>query len=130
MRSLFRMSFTLGGTMGTKMKQAVMLLGCLVVLAVFDSSSSWLVRGDTRNCFCRAVSNDNYGNAIHDFGSIQSCHGVPTCACRRSQMITCGIECERRVKEWCRVRHSGRTVRAHYTASSCNSGYGHSTYQC
>ncbi|ESP00538.1 hypothetical protein LOTGIDRAFT_157811 [Lottia gigantea] len=111
-----------------KMKQAI-LLGCLVVLAVFDCGSSWLISGDTRNCFCTAVNNDNYGSVVQDFGSIQSCHGVPTCACRRHEMMSCGTACDRKVKEWCASRNSGVKVRASYKASSCTSGYGNS-YQC
>ncbi|XP_046574624.1 uncharacterized protein LOC124282640 [Haliotis rubra] len=106
--------------------------------------SAWLFKkgggiqlADYRNCFCKAVNNLNYADIRSDFGSIQRCRGFPICGCRRSAMMTCGTQCDRKVKEW--VCHhncggnpgvSGVQVRAYFTASTCHSNTAHTVYQC
>ncbi|XP_076117552.1 uncharacterized protein LOC143085206 isoform X1 [Mytilus galloprovincialis] len=108
----------------------------LVILISFLQVEGWFFRrvrvtGDTRNCFCKAVDADTHG-ILHNFGSIQSCRGWPTCACRRTEMITCGDECDRRVTNW--LKSNGgkcKFARTWYKASTCGSPkYGHHRKPC
>lgn len=84
------------------------------------------------SCFCKVTDADT-GKVLHDFGSIQKCHGWPTCSCRRHEMITCGDTCDQRVGGW--LKHNswkcrGRYVKKHYKASTCSQSYGHERRYC
>lgn len=85
------------------------------------------------SCFCEVVDADT-NSQIHNFGSIQSCSGFPTCACRRQEMITCGDKCDERVAEWLesnRAKCAGRFIKKYYKASTCGSPtYGHERRKC
>ncbi|XP_052076946.1 type-1 angiotensin II receptor B-like [Mytilus californianus] len=110
----------------------------LTVLISISQVEGWFFRrvrvtGDTRNCFCKIYDADT-NTKLHDFGSIQSCFGWPTCACRRHEMVTCGDKCDQRVAGWLKYNKSkcqGRTIKKHYQASTCGSPtYGHERRVC
>ncbi|XP_046563905.1 uncharacterized protein LOC124272745 [Haliotis rubra] len=115
------------------------VLTALILLALFTSSSGWFFRRiklhDVKNCFCKAVNNHNYGQVFKDFGSIQHCRRLVHCPCSAPELITCGTECDRKVKEWacdhgCGGLPAGTKVRASYGASVCNSGRAADVYVC
>ncbi|XP_071088361.1 uncharacterized protein [Haliotis cracherodii] len=113
-------------------------LGTLVLfVTVLSSTHSWLIRSvhDTKNCFCKAVNNHNYGQVFKDFRSIQHCRRLVHCPCSARELITCGTECDRKVKEWacdhgCGGLPAGTKVRASYKASVCNTGTASDVYVC
>ncbi|XP_046344481.1 uncharacterized protein LOC124125256 [Haliotis rufescens] len=111
----------------------------VLLLALSTSTSGWFFRRiklhDTKNCFCKAVNNHNYGQVLKDFGSIQHSRCFVHCSCSSKALITCGTECDRKVKEWacdhgCGGLSAGTKVRASYKASVCNTGIAADVYVC
>ncbi|XP_071088362.1 uncharacterized protein [Haliotis cracherodii] len=107
----------------------------LLLVVLFNSTSGWFLGTDVKNCFCKAVNNHNYGHVFKDFGSIQHSRCSVHCPCSSRELITCGTECDRKVKEWacdhaCGGLPAGTKVRASYKASVCNTGTAADVYVC
>ncbi|KAK6180315.1 hypothetical protein SNE40_012496 [Patella caerulea] len=103
---------------------------------VVHQTDGWLLRRgwNAKNCFCKAVDNNNYGRILKDFGSIQSCRGWLGCGCGDSAMISCGTTCEAKVRSWsknnCPSQYSSTKIRASYSASVCHTGQGGQILSC
>ncbi|ESP00479.1 hypothetical protein LOTGIDRAFT_157686 [Lottia gigantea] len=110
----------------------MMNLTVVTSLLVMVAISLQSVEAAGRRCWCDARINGKIVKSFGNNGVISSCGWL--CGCRNSNMLQCDLKCDETVQHWaeniCIQGYRGQKVRAHYKASTCDTGYGRRTFTC